>query len=49
MSELQRRKVCLRPDKKNLMTDPFQTDATIDLTIKFWIFHTIRNMEILFS
>ena len=49
MSEKQRRKVCLRQDEKNLITDPFQTVATIDLTIEFWIFHTIRNMEILFS
>ena len=49
MSQQQRRKVCLRQDKKNLITDPFQTVATIDLTIKFWIFHTIRNMEILSS
>ena len=49
MSEQQRRKVCLRQNKKNLITDPFQTFATIDLTNKFWIFHTIRNMEILSS
>ena len=38
MSQQQRREVCLRQDKKNLITDPFQTVATIDLTIKFWIF-----------
>ena len=47
MSEEQRRKVCLRQDKKNLITDPFQTVATKGS--QFWIFHTIRNMEILFS
>ena len=34
MSEQQRRKICLRQDKKNLITDPFQTVATIDLTIR---------------
>ena len=49
MSQQQRRKVCLRQDRENLITDSFQTVATIDLTIKFWIFHTKRNMEMLFS
>ena len=49
MSQQQRRKVVCRQDKKILITDPFQTVATIDLTIKFWIFHTKRNMEMLFS
>ena len=35
MSEEQRRKICLRQDKKNLITDPFQTVATTDLNFGF--------------
>ena len=35
MSEEQRRKVCLRQDKKNLITDPFLTVATKDLNFGF--------------
>ena len=41
----QRRKACLRQDKENLITDPFQTVATLDFTIKFCIFKQNARWE----